>query len=186
MAKSNTGSIMRCFKFSSVTFNFYPNTKTLQILGSACIEVGNHLEEVVSHLKPKDKESEVAIFIEDTSKDNAPVNGLMKSNGSLDTSKTDVPANGSNGADLSSFDSEHIRNEFPKRWTVVNFIHSKVESPAEHCQTATLVQEIDEYKLKCSMYEEKIQSVECERASFLEALRILSTEDVTALTIVVT
>ena len=108
----------------------------------------------------------------------------MESNGSLDTSETNVPANGSNGADLLSFDLECIRNEFLTLWTVVNFIHSKVEFPAEHCQTAMLVQEIDEYKLKCSIYEEKIQNIESERVSLLEALRILSTELVTAPTII--
>lgn len=37
------------FKLPTVTFNFYPNTKTLQIQGSACAGVRNHLEEVVSH-----------------------------------------------------------------------------------------------------------------------------------------
>ena len=61
---------------------------------------------------------------------------------------------------------------------MIKFIHSKVESSGEHCQTASL-QEIDEYKLKYSMYEEKIQSLESERAGLLEALRILSTEHVT-------
>jgi len=182
--KSSTDSCA-VFKLPNVTFNFYPNTRTLQIQGSACIDVRNHLEEVVSHLKSKDKkESEEAIFIEDNNESSVPaVNGLEESNGSLDVNETNVPANGSNDADLLTFDSESIRNEFHKLWTVINFIHSKVESPGEHCQTA-LLQEIDEYKLKCSMYEEKIQSLESERASLLEALRILSTEHVTPSTIV--
>ena len=66
---------------------------------------------------------------------------------------------------------------------MINFIYSKVESSWEHCQTA-LLQEIDEYKLKCSMYEEKMQGLASERAGLLEALRILSTEHATPSTIV--
>ena len=38
--------------------------------------------------------------------------------------------------------------------------------------------------MKCSMYEKKIQGLEAERGSLLEALRILSTEHVTPSTIV--
>ena len=128
------------FKLPNVTFNFYPNTKTLEIQGSACIEVRNHLDEVVSRLTSKDKrKSEEAIFIEDSSEDNALTNGLLESNGTT-TSETNFPANGSNGAAPLSFDSERIRNEFLKIWTVVSFIYSKVESPEEHCQAAKLVQ----------------------------------------------
>ena len=62
---------------------------------------------------------------------------------------------------------------------MVKFIRSKVEFSAEHCLTAMLVQEINEYKLKCSMHEEKIQNIESERASLPEALRILNIELVT-------
>ena len=176
--KSSTNSCA-VFKLPNVTFNFYPNTRTLQIQGSACIDVRNHIEEVVSHLKSKDKkESEEAISFEDNNESSVPaVNGLEESSGSLDVNETNVPASFSNDADLLTLDLESIRNEFHKLSSVINFIHSKVESPGEHCQTA-LLQKIDEYKLKCSMYEEKIQGLEAERASFLEALRILSTEHI--------
>lgn len=155
-----------------------------KILG-CCIDVRNHPEEVVSHPKSKDKkESEEAISIEDNNESSVTaVIGLEESNGSLNVNETNVSANDSNDADLLTFDSEYIRNEFHKLWTVINFINCKVESPGEHCQTA-LLQEIDEYKLKCSMYEEKIQGLESERDSLLEALRILSTERVTPSTIV--
>lgn len=108
----------------------------------------------------------------------------MESNGSQDTNKTNVPANGSNSPDLLSFDLKCVRNEFLKLWTVVNFIRSKVEFSAEHCLTSMLVQEINEYKLKCSMHEEKIQNIESERAILPEALRILNIELVTPPTIV--
>ena len=182
--KSSTDSCA-VFKLPNVTFNFYPNTRTLQIQGNACIDVRNHLEEVVSHLKSKDKkESEEAISIEDNNESSVPaVNGLDESSGSLDVNETNVPANFSNDADLLTLDPESIRNEFHKLSSVINLIHSKVESPGEHCQTS-LLQKIDEYKLKCSMYEEKIRGLEAERASLLEALRILSTEHVTPSTIV--
>lgn len=182
LVKSSTDSCA-VFKLPYVTFNFYPNTRTLQIQGSTCIYVRNHLEQVVSHLNSKDKkESEEAISIEDNNESSVPaVNGLDESNGSLVFNETNVTANGSNDADLLTFDLESIRNEFHKLWTVINFILSKVESPGEHCQTA-LLQEID--KVKCSMYEEKIQGLESARASLLEALRILSTENVTLFTIV--
>ena len=53
IAKSNSGSCA-IFKLPKVPLNFYPNTKTLQIQGSTCIGVRNHLEEVVSHLRPKE------------------------------------------------------------------------------------------------------------------------------------
>jgi len=173
------------FKLPNLTFNFYPNTRRLQIQGSACIDHRNHLDEGVSHLKSKDKkESEEAISIQDNNESSLPaVNGLEESNGSLDVHETNGPANGSNDADLLTFDSESTRNEFHKLWTVINFIDSKVESPGEHRQAA-LLQDIEEYKLKCSMYGEKIQGLESERASLLEALRILSTEHVTSCTIV--
>ena len=184
ITKSRTGSCA-VFKLPNVTFNFYPNTRTLQIQGSACTDVRNHLEEVVNQLKSKDgKESAEAIFVEDNSDINVPMNDVEESNDSLEINETNIPTNGSNDADLLSLDLKSIRNEFHKLWTVINFIHSKVESPEEHCQTATLAQEIDKYKLKCSMYEEKIQSLESERASLLEALRILSTEQVTPPSIV--
>ena len=148
---SRTGSCA-VFKLPNVTFNFYPNTRTLQIQGSACTDVRNHLEEVVNQLKSKDgKESAEAIFVEDNSDINVPMNDVEESNDSLEINETNIPTNGSNDADLLSLDLKSIRNEFHKLWTVINFIHSKVESPEEHCQTATLAQEIDKYKLKCSM-----------------------------------
>lgn len=53
IAKSNSGS-RAVFKLPKVAFNFHRNTKTLQIQGSVCIGVRNHLEEVVSHLTLKD------------------------------------------------------------------------------------------------------------------------------------
>ena len=46
--------LLKIFSFSTCNY-FYPNTRTLQIQGSACIDVRNHLEEVFSHLKSKDK-----------------------------------------------------------------------------------------------------------------------------------
>ena len=68
-----------------------------------------------------------------------------------------------------------------KLWKAVNAIQRKFEFelPAKQSQTATLELELNEYKLKCAEYEGKIESLQQERASLMEAIRFLSTDQKT-------
>ena len=65
-------------------------------------------------------------------------------------------------------DSKTVKNEIGK--------HRKFESPAKQSQTNALERVVNEYKLKCAEYEEKIQDLQRERASLIEAIRIISTD----------
>lgn len=57
------------------------------------------------------------------------MNGFEEGNDSVDINDSDrVPVNGSENADL-------LLLEFHKLWTVINFIHRKIESPVDHCQS---------------------------------------------------
>ena len=65
-----------------------------------------------------------------------------------------------------------VKIEVDKLWKAVNAIQGKFEFelPVKQSQTATL----NEYKLKCAEYEDKIESLQQERTSLMEEIRILS------------
>ena len=50
------------------------------------------------------------------------------------------------------------------------------EFPANLSQVDALQREVDEYKLKCTEYEVKIQELQQEKASLMEAIKILSSD----------
>lgn len=161
-------------KLSDATFNFYRNTKTLQVQGRAAEDVKLILKEVVNNIQPAEK------LTEETAEHNN--SGTIVINEEPDDQYTS-PENITSTDDLNVqdsiiSDSETVKNEIDKLWKAVNAIHRKFEFelPAKQSQTAALEREIDEYKLKCAEYEEKIQNLQQERASLMEAIRILSTD----------
>ena len=66
------------------------------------------------------------------------------------------------------------RNEIHKLWIAVESINSQLKSPAK--QTSTIERELNQYKLKCATYKDKIKKMEEEKVCLLQSLRILSTE----------
>ena len=68
----------------------------------------------------------------------------------------------------------NCKNEIHKLWIAVESINSQLKFPSK--QASTFEHELNQYKLKCATYEDKIKKMEEEKACLLESLRILSTE----------
>ena len=162
-------------RLSDATFNFYRNTKTLQVQGKAAEDVKVILKEVVNNMQLAENVTEetvehnnnytIAINEESHDQDTSPENV---------TSTDDINVQES----IISDSETAINNEIDKLWKAVNAIYRKCEFelPAKQSQTAALERELDEYKLRCVEYKEKIQNLQQERASLMEAIRILSTD----------
>ena len=71
-------------------------------------------------------------------------------------------------------ESCNCKNEIHKLWIAVESINSQLKFPVK--QASTFERELNQYKLKCATYENKIKKMEEEKACLLESLRILSTE----------
>ena len=67
-------------------------------------------------------------------------------------------------------DPQTIKNGIGKLWKAIEAIKRKFEFPANLSKVDALQREIDEYKLKCAEDEEKIQELQQEMASLMEAI----------------
>ena len=67
-------------------------------------------------------------------------------------------------------DPQTIKNGIDNHWKAIEAIKRKFEFPANLSKVDALQREIDEYKLKCAEYEEKIQELQLEIASLMEAI----------------
>ena len=67
-------------------------------------------------------------------------------------------------------DPQTIKNGIGKLWKATEAIKRKFEFPANLSKVDALQREIDEYKLKCAEDEEKIQELQQEIASLMEAI----------------
>ena len=72
--------------------------------------------------------------------------------------------------------SSGLKNEIDKLWEAIDAIKRKFEFPANLSQVDALQREIGEYKLKCAEYEVEIQELQQEKASLMEAIKILSSD----------
>lgn len=70
--------------------------------------------------------------------------------------------------------SEKFSNEITKIWSEISGIKSIL---ANKDGLQPLQQELDELRLKCTTYESTIDHLEKEKASFLEVIKILSSDD---------
>ena len=70
-------------------------------------------------------------------------------------------------------DPQTFKNEIDKLWKAIDAIKQKFEFPANLSQVDALQREVDEYKLKCAEYEVKIQELQQEKASLMESIKIL-------------
>ena len=82
------------------------------------------------------------------------------------------PALDEDKVDLFS-ESCNCRNEIHKLWIAVESINSHLKTPAK--QVSMIEHELNQYKLKCAMYEDKLKKLEEVKVCLLESLRILST-----------
>ena len=73
-------------------------------------------------------------------------------------------------------DPQTFKNEIDNLWKAIDAIKEKFEFPANLSQVDALQREVDEYKLKCAEYEVKIQELQQEKASLMEAIKILSSD----------
>ena len=73
-------------------------------------------------------------------------------------------------------DPQTFKNEIDKLWKAIDFIKQKFEFPANLSQKDALQRGVDEYKLKCAEYEVKIQELQQEKASLMECIKILSSD----------
>ena len=73
-------------------------------------------------------------------------------------------------------DPQTFKNEIDKLWKAIDAIKRKFEFPANLSQVDALQREIDEYKLKCANYEVNIQELQQEKASLMESIKILSSD----------
>jgi len=93
---------------------------------------------------------------------------------------TKTPTNDINDDDSIISESTAVTNEIDKLWKAIEAINRKFdfESLAKptQSQVEALQRKLGEYKLKCANYEEKIHNLQQERASLMEAIRILSTD----------
>ena len=163
---------------SNVMFNFYRNKKTLEVQGRAAGDVRDILEEVVNNKLLVERLTEETIVLAEHNINTAAI--------TEEPPERTIPENitvmddPSMQAEQDSITSDSagvkIEIEIDKLWKAVNSIQRKFELPAKQSQTATLELELNEYKLKCAEYEEKIESLQQERASLMEAIRILSTD----------
>lgn len=174
LTKSSNGTCA-VFKVCNATFNFYPNTKTLQVQGSSSQEIKNLLEQIANQqVQPERPQEDNGGDLTINGGESVINESTLSESDHLDLTRNDsvVLIEGNHDIDY--------KNEIGKLWNAINSINCKLESPAvpPKCQTA-LEGELNEYKLKCSRLEEKVSELEQERASLLEALRILSTETVT-------
>ena len=73
-------------------------------------------------------------------------------------------------------DPQTFKNEIDKLWKAIDAIKRKFEFPANLSKVDALQREIDEYKLKCADYEVNIQELQQEKASLMESIEILSSD----------
>ena len=162
------------FKTPSATFNFYLRTKTLQVQGKASGEMKNILLEVVNS-RTKTTQSDFingddsATSTEETRLEDNPnssdaiiMEEAIPSHPALDEDKVDLFS-----------ESCNCRNEIHKLWIAVESINSHLKTPTK--QVSMIEHELNQYKLKCAMYEDKLKKLEEEKVCLLESLRILST-----------
>ena len=73
-------------------------------------------------------------------------------------------------------DPQTFKNEIDKLSKAIDAIKREFEFPANLSQEDALQSEIDEYKLKCAECEVKIQELQQDKASLMESIQILSSD----------
>jgi len=192
------------FKTPSATINFYYSTKTLHVQGKACSEMRNRLlgvfnlrtnsfqrrqdndAELAASLNDQNSANEISVLSDSINNEEARHNHsavvVMPDEHSESQSTSRISTNeiepSSSNTELGKTDllseSCNCRNEVHKLWIAVESINSQLKYPSK--QASTIEFELNQYKLKCATYEDKIKRMEQEKVCLLESLRILSTE----------
>ena len=161
--KKSYNSFSAILKLPNVTLNFYRNTKTLQVQGKAAEDVKDILNELIQN------NLLVADLTEDTAEhiiDSAMINEEHEEHISTVNNTLVTDQN----------DPQIFKNEIDKLCKAIDAIEQKFEFPANPSHVDALQREVDEYKLKCAEYEVKIQELQQEKASLMEAIKILSSD----------
>ena len=163
-----------------MTLNFYFNTKTLQVQAKASSEVKNKLHDIFNSrnrpVQDNGREgdeggSEENVDFLNSDERNFTLSEMSNTFSvvSPDEQEDSLPRTHTEVLPVSCV----CKIEIAKLWNAIDKLNSQL-LPQE--KQELIEQELNRYRVKCVLYEDKIKKLEEEKANLLEALRILSTE----------